>query len=403
VELEHDLIVLKNKLNAWGEDIGQSQYANVTQALKAFKQWGIPITRLVIPNQKLPTKFFRARIISSSSDEDLSDPNTFSYPPVEFTKSYQRANVPGYPVFYGALDAHTALEEIRKNGITPIEKGDQVFLSEWRLKPNSSISLKYLTLPEISTEKQLYSPLTIKVYKELTEIFKGFGEAHVEYQHSLFEEISRLFLGDNYMQSSIIAYDIMFNTPKFDGLKIDGIIYPSCSNNFRSVNCALAPGFVDQNLELVEVRKFTFKQFTEDGAQASSMYRGENEQGFVKWKVKVSELLTDQYDVLFMTDYQWNTEKTNNASFFHCMLLTNLDEFCKESINKINKSVDIAPKEGYKLDLSKELCCVYEIPMDNNATFLQSGDQKNPIHMVKIIIPLRTFFREINSEEVLRD
>lgn len=402
MDLDHDIDELEQKFADWEHNLANNVDYSIEQIFKIFEECKIPITRLTIPKQVYPNKFFRARIISPNSTEDLSNPNTYSYPPIANTTSYQRANVPGFPVFYAALDAHTALEEVRKNGINPIESGDIIFLSEWRLKGQAEISLKYLTLPEIIEEDQLYSKLTKKVYKELEGLFAEMGINHVKFQSALFERISRLFLGGNYFQSSIIAYYIMFMTPKLEGIKIDGIIYPSCSNNFRSVNCALNPEFVNDNLELVGVCKLRFNEFSNFGANVSNTYSGTFKNNKVLWTSQVSELLTNEYDAILISDFQWDKAKTNSALFYYKSELADFDAFCKQELKSIDKFKEIKPKEGHPVDMSKELACIYEISMDSKTTFLKSGDEINPIYMLKLIVPLRTFTQKISPYKVLQ-
>lgn len=402
MELDHDIDELERKFAKWEHNLANNVDHSIEQIFKVFEECKIPITRLTIPKQVHPNKFFRARIISSNSNEDLSDPNTYSYPPIAYTTSYQRANVPGFPVFYAALDAHTALEEVRKNGVNPIESGDIIFLSEWRLKNEAEISLKYLTLPEIIEEDQLYSKLTKKVYKELEGLFGKKGKIHVKFQLALFERISRLFLGDNYFQSSIIAYYIMFMTPKLEGIKIDGIIYPSCSNNFRSVNCALNPEFVNNNLELVGVSKLRFNEFSNIGAEVSNTYLGTFKNNKVLWTSQVSELLTNDYDAILFSDFLWDKAKTNSALFYYKSELTDFDTFCKQELKSIDKFKEIKPKEGHPVNMSKELACVYEISLDSETTFLKSDDEINPIYMLQLIIPLQTFTQKISANKVLK-
>jgi hypothetical protein len=402
VELDYDIEELEAKFKNWETTLTKTVDVSLSHTLKVFDDCEIPITRMTIPNKAHPSKFFRARIISSNSCEDLSDPKTYSYPPIANTKSYQRANVPGYPVFYGALDAHTALEEIKKPGVEPLEKDDIIFLSEWRLKEGADITLNYLTLPEIIEENQLYSMLTRKVYKELKELFSEKGAKYVDYQLALFERISRLFLGENYLQSSVIAYNIMFLTPKIEGLKIDGIIYPSCSNQFRSVNCALSPEFVDDNLELVGVSKLKFNQFSDLGAEVSNTYVGTFDGNKISWTSQVSELLTDEYDTIFISELQWDEAKTTAAHFYFNSEITDLDTFCKQELKSTDKFKEIKSKEGIPLDLSKKLACIYELNVDSKSTFLKSGNEINPIHMLQLVIPLKTFTQEITQTEVLK-
>jgi hypothetical protein len=63
----------------------------------------------------------------------------------------------------------------------------------------------------------------------------------------------------------------------------DGILYPSCSNNFNSINYAFLSYFVDQKITMEVVRKLSFEEFTEQQAHSTGFYFGVIDKGKVVW------------------------------------------------------------------------------------------------------------------------
>jgi hypothetical protein len=209
---------LKDDFIRWKLALDKENHLSLKDSLKLLKEFNITIPRILIPNFSHPLKLYRVRVISSGSDEDLTKKSTFSYPPAEFVKDYQRANAPGYPVFYGAFDAKTAFEEIRCNGNEKIKKGDKVFFSEWRVKENSKYSLAHLTLSSLTGEEYMLSKLNQRIYSELQRIFSTEEEFFAKTQKFLFQSMSELFLSGSYLQSGIIAHQIIYDTPEIGRL-----------------------------------------------------------------------------------------------------------------------------------------------------------------------------------------
>lgn len=165
-----DLLNSKQSFDAWAARLLEFSDISLVDSLALFKEYDIRIPRILSPDTEHDLTFFRARVIPKNSNEDLSKPSTFSYPPAKLVTTFQRANAPGFPVFYGAADGKTALEELRING-QQIKAGDTVFLSKWRLKRNISYNFVNLTIPEIDNEHQLYAGITKKISAELERIF----------------------------------------------------------------------------------------------------------------------------------------------------------------------------------------------------------------------------------------
>jgi hypothetical protein len=396
-----ELTQLKENFQKWVNFSKDQDRLPIDDALIALRTFGVTIPRILIPSATYPIKLYRVRVIPQHSDEDISNPKTFSYPPVKHSNSYQRASAPGFPVFYGAMDGKTAFEETRING-APIKAGDAVFLSEWRVKNEASCSLCFLTTPDIIHDNQLFAVLTKKVYSEIERIFKFEEFFFRKTQRFLYEQISALFLTGTYSQSGTVAHDILFKTPEVNGIKINGVIYPSCANNFRSVNCALTPEFADENLTLESVRKLSFEQFSDDGVQANSQYFGEVFNGKIIWQTYVSQLFTNKFQIILDLTEKWNRKEIKASKFFFHNRELDLQKFCKEKVAELDlNNFNFPQKKEREFKSNSDQIFVYELKLEDWVSQLTLAGKKNTITAIKMLIPHKSFLEEADLKSVL--
>lgn len=150
---------VKRDVEKWKILSNQRGAVPLEDALLLFKKHFEYFPSVTIPDATHGMSVFRTRVIAKDSTEDITDPKTFSYAPVTRTLGYQRANTPGYPVFYAAIDGKTALQELRINDNEPVKPGDQIFLSEWRVKQGENCELNCLTMPELIGEEHFVGPI----------------------------------------------------------------------------------------------------------------------------------------------------------------------------------------------------------------------------------------------------
>lgn len=369
-----------------------------------LKKFDIRIPRLVIHDITHSIKLYRVRAFSEGSIENISDPKTFSYPPSEKVKTFQRANIPNYPVFYGAFDGKTAFEELRLNGNETVKRGDTIFLSEWTIREGSKYNLAQLTLSEISEDDQLYGDLTKKVYSEIRRLFKNESSVFADEQTFLYEQASKIFLSGTYVQSGVLAHEILYNTPEVRAVKIDGILYPSCSNNFRSVNCALRPDFVDKSLKLESVRKLSFEEFTSEGVQTVSKYFGEREGDQVIWRTYLSELFVKTFTTEMELSHEWSEHDRRSAQFFVSGNETNIAEFCQAQVDNIDLSKNNIPAQyeaGFRAN--QNFIFIFEQHFDQGVSYLKINDRINEISVLRWKIPLKAGTKKVSNLEVMND
>lgn len=402
--MSSELRRVKANFKKW--DMLMQSYDDISweKAHGLLKKFDIRIPRLVIHNITHPLKLYRVRAFPQGSVEDISDPRTFSYPPTEKAKTFQRASIPYHPVFYGAFDGKTAFEELKFNGNETIKRGDTIFLSEWSIKEGSKYNLAQLTLPEISENEQLYADLTKKVYSEITRIFENESQVFAEEQKFLYEQASKIFLSGPYIQSGVLAHEILYKTPEIQGLKIDGILYPSCSNNFRSINCALHPDFVDKSLKLESIRKLSFEEFTDDGAKTVGQYFGEVNKDKIIWKSYFSELFVKTFSTEMELSEEWSEDERKNAKFFVLGKETNIKEYCHSQVDAIDLSKSNIPgQHEAAFRANQDFIFVFEQHFDPGISYLKINDRINEISILRWKIPLKASTKVVGTREVWND
>lgn len=135
-------------------------------------------------------------------DEDLTLPSTFSYVPIEKSDviSRGRMNKKGQSMFYASLSPDTNYREICHD----IKEGDEVYLSKWGMKLDSSM----MVLP-------VYLPQNIKVNADLSNYLginntfftEGLMGKYIKNSTSCLLVQKKTKIGDIYVQVSwLIIY-----------------------------------------------------------------------------------------------------------------------------------------------------------------------------------------------------
>lgn len=177
----------------------------------------------------------RARMVDEER-EDISKLSIFGAPPSEFA-SLGRANLPGYPVFYGSFDGRTAMQEIK----VPI--GSKCFVSIWEFESDVPTVSAFLQHAEIKND---FSKIDLGRRKGFPSHLNRIYTPSSFY--SAMKLRSLLFTGDNEAISARLSHDIIF-----DGYaKSDGVLYPSVIDQFRC-NVALHPEFVSRHMRCVMI------------------------------------------------------------------------------------------------------------------------------------------------------
>ena len=398
----NELIAVKQRFYRWKSAMESLQSPTLEACEQLAKLHSFNFPRFVMPDIDFELSFYRVRVIPSGTGEDLGDPKTFSYPPAELAGSFQRANAPGHPVFYGATDGKTAMEEVRLNG-EAIKKGDRIFLSQWKIKKGTKYAVNYLTRSDIIQQHQGFRELTLKVYHEMDRIFSReevfFGRA----QRFLFEESASLFLSGSYAASGTIGHQILYDTLEVNGIRINGIAYPSCANDFRGVNFAFHPEFVDSALEMVSVRLVTFEGFTDDGANTTGDYNGLIENGRVNWTCYKSYLRVEQFETTIYLVEDCRQEDVYGASIiFNDGRKIPLKEYCLQKAKSIDLSkVKVTSETEHYYRSETEMAYVLKLTFSDGIAVLEVADRHIPIVEIHVIVPVKLKVEQVAAQKIL--
>jgi hypothetical protein len=215
----------------------------------------------VLPNyiktfkpSQFPLSIYRVREVNAFSNINLFSEH--SYPPVHLT-GFNRCNFPESPVFYCSDNPMTALMEVVRDRNFENQK---YCISKWNLIDDQSDFVfqsflqtdlhpdnNYNTLRNREIE-QLNVPFENKLDKDRSDGML----AYLTYLHSA-------FINDkSYALSASIAHRCLYATHNH---ATDILMYPSIQTQFKGVNMAIAPNFVDnmmrlQRLYIVELENF---------------------------------------------------------------------------------------------------------------------------------------------------
>lgn len=198
---------------------------------------------LSLPLGDLNYKFYRVRPLEEI--KDVTSVREYSYPPVEHCQK-NRANLPGYPVFYCSPNPGIALiETIRNNHRENIDKA--YCLTLWTIRN----SRKYIISPFIhDVQQDGYKQLSERILDEkLREALKDSPfKDNIESFRAIMKYLSSSFVSDdekNYSISSFIGHSHIYMPHQ---AKTDLFLYPSIQSSLKAINIAINPSTVDESL-----------------------------------------------------------------------------------------------------------------------------------------------------------
>ncbi|NAY91404.1 RES domain-containing protein [Muricauda sp. JGD-17] len=295
-----------------------SDFKNADDFLKEvegiiFKEFEIlpNIFKLFTPSDfTLP--IFRVREVDSFTNMNLF--SEYSYPPIKFT-GFNRCNFPKSPVFYCSDNPMTALMEVVRN--TDYKKR-KFCVSKWELIDSDKQFVFQTFLQTELHQDNHYGVLRDAEIKQLDEPFEY--ELDSERKAGLVEYLKFLhsaFINDeSYALSASIAHRTL-NAKH--SLATDILMYPSVQTQYKGVNMAINPNFVDnmmrvQRFYLVELENYNIE--TGKFNVTISKY-GDINKNILFWKnirpedeVYKNYLLTD-FKSLIDDNFQWKFDKAS--------------------------------------------------------------------------------------------
>lgn len=185
----------------------------------------------VVCNLRKGERLFRAHFKHTDASQTLSNTPTYLKsiwaPPQSLVKGYQRCNAPNSPMFYAATCPERALREYR------VSKGDILFLSEWEVMEDMTMTIVSAGVPEPlnSTHELLFDFFADKFIQRIHETFS--------FEYKLTAAITQVLL-----------------EIKRKNEPLAGICYPSVVSKKRGDNFAILPSF-QKLLKPVKVEKIS--------------------------------------------------------------------------------------------------------------------------------------------------
>lgn len=218
------------------------------------------------------THIFRGRICSKP--KQLKE---ISYPPKEFVREYGRLNDIGQSMFYGSVGRGVPVFELNA------KVGDTLIMSLWKTK-------KQMVLNHAGFNSEAFQRLNSnRSLKKISEVYKFINDTlrFNDLNAVVYNYLAKVFTrkvnkyNSDYYKISIALSNVLLNSPLFDG-----IMYPSIAMSANSENIVLKPEFVDENLELVNVKYVEVTSFV-----AGSEYKTDtldtatsiNSNGEIQW------------------------------------------------------------------------------------------------------------------------
>ena len=266
-----------------GDDIREYENLMHKEIIKCIKIFPQGVLHLDGLNQPI-LKFFRARPCNEIGLHELRA--EYSYPPISYS-AIKRANLQGYPVFYCAFHAITAIMEVIQNRETFERNRDKLYcISSWRIKDSRNLKLASF-IGAVDKEHFFYSFSQF----QLNELKRQFSESteneeQVEAISELYEFLSNTFLEDKeYGISSYLAHKYLYARHTH---RADVLMYPSITTDKRTINFAINPNFVDERMYLkyVYLCRVDEVDFNSGVVKFSLENIGVNKETIIHWKKK---------------------------------------------------------------------------------------------------------------------
>lgn len=225
-------------------------------------------------NRNRAQTYFRGQIASSILEVKRNNPARFSLPPPEHCTAVQRANLIGYPVFYGGDDPRIIMKEIKA------KPGEEVFIARW----NHPGPITYVNF----TFGLGSSPHVQRLTKRMeSDIRASIDDDNVNAALALAKGISTAFLDESYVVSSMLAHHHLYNQ------KIDAIEYASFGGG-SGLNYALNPRCADK----LSLHRILLVKVCEDDSRYVPLKVGSVSKGEIVWKNVTQEMSPSEYELV---------------------------------------------------------------------------------------------------------
>lgn len=213
---------------------------------------------------------FRVRRDLNKEKEDITNPNSFTYPPNKYCNYNGRANIKGNSVFYGAFDSKTAVIETK-----PEKKQIQYFTTWKNITKADPFFATFL--PFDLPMHNLFKEYSIKKYIGIEFMCNNIG---LQKSQELIELNGRFA---KWFQTGKPPYSITswISNTYMKSHNVDFIVYPSVQRESKTFCIAYSKGYVDKNLRLDRVIEYEISEFDKRNASIKLIQAGSNINGKV--------------------------------------------------------------------------------------------------------------------------
>ncbi|WP_113924183.1 hypothetical protein [Cognataquiflexum aquatile] len=228
-----------------------------------------------------PFKFYRLRKFDRNMNINLK--SEYSYPPVEYVKETQRANLPNHPVFYCTNSPGTAIIETVKTGEGINFEKDIFFLSEWQMNPEREFKVTPFFFESIEKES-IFNHWQEDNKKKLNNILSKYSKDQINSYLEVLIYLSNLFVFENtYPVTGFIAHEHIYAN---HDLNTEIFVYPSFQAKRKTVNYAIHPNVVMDYMRLETIYKLKLNDidFKNESISYNLLKIGDYIEGKIIWK-----------------------------------------------------------------------------------------------------------------------
>lgn len=346
------------------------------------------IPKIINPYGDLTIPIYRISIVDESKF-DLTNIQSFSHPPFESCPK-GRCNLQGHPLFYGSISADTALRERRKENNAPIEKGDEVYISQWQIKKGINFRYSQFIFGDDVQLGEWIRDLNQTNAEKIKQISNSYSQNKQDAFMYLNNKLSKYFVSDNYNISSFLGHYILYDKRDSFPLEADGIMYPSIQAGLNNINIAIHPNFVKSHLQLIQVQKIKFGQFENNGSALTLLKTGfPNEQNKIEWfspSFNTNDMKITGIEVMFDNEPK-NQKLSDKNVFLNNDTKQTLEAIAWEYIDKnMPQVLDILSKVNNEIDYKKVYKKDFFIRPEKKAVSLELNNERFFINTIKVSI-----------------
>jgi hypothetical protein len=229
----------------------------------------------------LPLRFYRCRPLDTIMNINLI--REHSYPPINQCVNPQRANLPYHPVFYCSDNLHTCLFETIRTTFSE-KKEREYCISLWKIRKKTKTVIAPFLL-DLVDESNVYRQHAFKqIYDRLPDLVnEGIPADRIPGIIELMKFYSRVFVSDSadYPISSFLAHEYLYAA---HSLRTDIFLYPSVIAELKTINMAVHPNFVDDNMYLAYLLIASVNYLSSGEVNVRVTKYGTVDNGRIEWK-----------------------------------------------------------------------------------------------------------------------